>query len=272
MDDFYADVLDHVGRTPREFGSVHLHAEPVSRDPLGQATAVVWLQAAFEPLAATPSTVRVMGRQKQGPAQRMLGQFPLPPLAGGRVVRWRLPLELPPEFDEVHFQVESHLHPDAGRVRPAWKLFDTLEIPKESDMKAVSGEVSMGVDLGESLFNSMLSGGLSLSTYVAIGPQASPGSMAVKRHAAATLPTAFIAAVVDGPVEPLSDLHCELVWEPGMALPTASAAPSWGTEPTPARAPRALNPFRTCYTCGFEGPRAAYERATICPQCDAAWM
>lgn len=272
MDDFYADVLDHVGRPPREFGSVHLHVEPVTRNPLGQATAVVWLQAAFEPPASTPASVLVMGRQKQGPAHRMLGQFPLPPLAGGRVVRWRLPLELPPEFDEVHFQVKSNLHPGAGRVRPAWKLFDTLEIPKESDMKEVSREVSMGIDLGESLLNTVLAGGLSVTTYIAIGPQVPPGSMAVKRHAAATLPNAFIAAVVDGPLEPLSELQCELVWEPGMALPAASAAPSWGTEPTPVMAAHVQKPLRNCYACGFEGSRDEYERATMCPRCDATWM
>ncbi|NVJ15521.1 hypothetical protein [Myxococcus sp. AM010] len=195
MGDFYADVLDHVGRPPREFGSVHLHVEPVIRNPLGQATAVVWLQAAFEPPAATPSSVLMMGRQKQGSEHRMLGQFPLPPLEGGRVVRCRLPLELPPDFDEVHFQVASSLHPNAGRVRPAWKRFDTLEIPKESDMKAVSSEVSMGADLGESLLDTV-----------------------------------------------------------------------------PVMAPQVLKPLRTCYACGFDGPREEYERATMCPRCDAAWM
>ncbi|WP_426753807.1 hypothetical protein [Myxococcus sp. Y35] len=275
MDDFYADVLDHVGRPPREFGAVHLHVEPVTRNPLGQATAVLWLQSAFEPPTATPPSVRVMGRQKQGPAHRMLGQFPLPSLAGGRVVRWRIPLELPPEFDEVHFEVDSELHPKAERVRPAWKLFDTLEMPKESDMKPMSSEVSMGIDVGDSLVNSVLSGGLSVSFFVGMGTQTSPGldrALTVKRHAAATLPTAFIAAVVDGPLEPLPALQCELVWEPGMPLPAASAAPSWGTAPTPARAVPAQKPERTCYTCGFEGPRAEYERATLCPRCDAAWM
>ncbi len=275
MDDYYADVLDHVGRPPREFGAIHLHVEPLTRNPLGQATAVLWLQSAFEPASETTPSLLVMGRQKNGPVHRMLGQFPLPSLSGGRVVRWRLPFALHPEIDEVHFQVNSRLHPQAERVRPAWKLFDTLEIPKESDMKPVSSEMGMGIDLGDSLLNSVMSGGVSVTFQLGLGPQVSPGldrSLAVKRHAAARLPPAFIAAVVEGPLEPLSEPHIELIWEPGMRLPPASAAPSWGTAPIPPMPPSAQRALRTCYACGFEGPRAEHERATMCPRCDAAWM
>ncbi|MCP3098675.1 hypothetical protein LZ198_07270 [Myxococcus sp. K15C18031901] len=275
MDDFYADVLDHVGRPPREFGAVHLHVEPVTRNAAGNATAVLWLQSAFEPPGATPASVLVMGRQRQGPARRMLGQFTVPALTDGRVVRWSLPLEVPLEFDEVHFEVTSPLLPQARRVRPAWKLFDTQEIPKESDMKTLSSGASMGIDIGDSLLNSVLAGGMSVTVFVEVGTQSSPGlgrSLAVKNHAAATLPSAFIAAVVEGALAPLDAPRSELVWEPGMPLPTESAAPTWETTPPPNRAPPDQKPLRTCYACGFEGPRAEYERATMCPRCDAAWM
>jgi len=67
--DYYADVLDYTGRTPREFGAIHLHVEPVTRGPLGDAVAVLWLQSAFEPLASSGHSLLVMGRQKQGSAQ-----------------------------------------------------------------------------------------------------------------------------------------------------------------------------------------------------------
>ncbi len=197
----------------------------------------------------------------------------MPSRTVGAVPHWPSSRLLGEEVDEVHFQVESELHPKAGRVRPAWKLFDTLEVPKESDMKALSSEVSMGIDLGESLVDSVLSGGLSVSFSMEMGTQVSPGlgrSLAVKRHAAATLPTAYIAAVVDGPLEPLSEPRCELVWEPGMPLPTASAAPGWGTPSADARVAPPQNPQRTCYACGFQVPRVEYERATICPRCEAA--
>ncbi|WP_375771480.1 hypothetical protein NR798_11425 [Archangium gephyra] len=270
--DYYADVLDHIGRTPREFGAIHLHVEPVTRGPTGEAVAVLWLQAAFEPLASRGHSLLVMGRQKQGPAQRMLGQFPLPSLEGGRVVRWRLPFSLPPEVDELHFQVSAKLHPKAERVRPAWKLFDTFEIPKESDMKTVSSSPDIEFDLAGSLVGSVLSGGLSLSFGVGFGSSQSPSlasATAVKRHAAAQAPDFLTAAVVEGVVQALSEPHLETVWTPGMPLPEATVSPVWQQTPAEQAPPRKAT--RTCYACGFEGRSADYERSTLCPQCDAPW-
>ncbi|MCY1077636.1 hypothetical protein [Archangium lansingense] len=271
--DFYADVLDHTGRTPREFGAIHLHVEPVLRGPLGDAVATLWLQGAFEPLGSGHA-VQILGHQKNGPARRMLGRFPLPSLEGGTVVRWRLPFSLPAEIDELHFRVESTLHPKAERVRPAWKLFDTLEIAKESDMKSTSLEPSIGVDIGESLLSSVLSGGLSVSIKVGMATRdGSSLSKAVhsKLHAATQLPEVIVIPVVDGNSEPLPEPHIEVVWKPGMSLPEASVTPTWA-----AASPAVANPpqkaMRTCYACGFEGPQAEYARATLCPQCDATWM
>ncbi|AKJ01325.1 Hypothetical protein AA314_02951 [Archangium gephyra] len=265
-------MLDHAGKTPREFGAIHLHVEPVTRGPLGEAVAVLWLQSAFEPLASSGQSLLVMGRQKQGPAQRMLGQYPLPALDGGRVVRWRLPFSLPPELDEIHFQVSAKPHPKAERVRPAWKLFDTLEIPKESEMKTVSTSPDFGIDVADSVVNTLLSGGLSLSFQVGLGSSQSPGlasATAVKRHAAAPAPSFFTASVVEGTVEALSEPHLETIWTPGMPLPEATVAPLW-QPPTPTQAPP-RGTWRTCYACGFEGRSADYERTPLCPQCDAPW-
>jgi hypothetical protein len=270
--DYYADVLDHTGRTPREFGAIHLHVEPVTRGPHGDAVAVLWLQSAFEPLASKGHSLVVMGRQKQGSTQRMLGQYPLPSLEGGRVVRWRLPFSLPPEIDELHFQVSAKLHPKAERVRPAWKLFDTLEIPKESAMKTVTTSPAIGLDLTDSVVNSLLSGGLSLSLQVGFGSSQSPdlaSATAVKRHAAAPAPTFFTATVVEGAVEALSEPQLETIWTPGMPLPEATLALNWQPPTPPQAAPRGT--WRTCHACGFEGRSADYERSTLCPQCDAPW-
>ncbi|OJT18344.1 hypothetical protein BO221_40360 [Archangium sp. Cb G35] len=270
--DHYADVLDHLGRTPREFGAIHLHVEPITRGPLGEAVAVLWLQSAFEPLASSGQSLLVMGGQKQGPAQRMLGQYPLPSLDGGRVVRWRLPLSLPPEFDEIHFHVSAKPHPKAERVRPAWKLFDTLEIPKESEMKTVSTSPEFGVDVAGSVMDTLLSGGLSLSFQVGSGSSRAPDPMKVmagKRHAAAPTPTFFTAAVVEGTVEVLSEPQLKTVWTPGMPLPETTVAAHW-QPPMPTQAPP-RGAWRTCYACGFEGRSADYERTTLCPQCDAPW-
>lgn len=46
------DILDQVGRQPREFGTVQLHVDPVVRSPEGtRATASIWLQGAFSATA-----------------------------------------------------------------------------------------------------------------------------------------------------------------------------------------------------------------------------
>ncbi len=51
MPDF-PDVLDHLSKTPRELGAIHIHVEPVVRAPDGSAVATIWLQAALLPLPA----------------------------------------------------------------------------------------------------------------------------------------------------------------------------------------------------------------------------
>jgi len=139
----YVDVLDHTGRTPREFGSLHIHVEPVVRGPSGEAVATVWLQSAFEPRVAGESVLVL-----SGPEEHNLGRFPLPSVDGGQVVRWSLPLTIPAGVTELHFLVESRLHPKAQRVRPAWKLFDTFEVPKDGDRTPT---VSAGINLTESV-------------------------------------------------------------------------------------------------------------------------
>lgn len=270
--DFYADVLDHTGRIPREFGSHHLHVETVTRGPWGNAVAALWLQGAFEPLPPSDASVVVMARQKTGLTQKMLGQFTLPRLEGGRVVRWRLPLSVPAEFDELHFEVSSKLHPKAERVRPAWKLMDTIEQPRESVLKGQPVSPEFGINVTRSVVGTVLSGGLSLSVSVGLGASGEANlreAVRVTRHAAAPSPTAFIAAVVDGAVEPLSEPQAETIWSPGMPLPEASVTPAW--QPAPAAPAARPKDTRTCYTCYFEGPSDTYSRATMCPMCDAPW-
>jgi hypothetical protein len=269
--DFYEDVLDHTGRTPREFGAIHLHVESAIRGPLGDTVATLWLQSAFEP-HGSGYVVHVVGRQKQGSEQRKLGRFPLPPLDGGKVVRWSLPFSLPTEIDELHFRVEAKLHPRAERVRPAWKLFDTVEIPKESDMKATSRAPTVGIDIGGSLMDSVLSGSLSVSVDIGLGSRDAPSlasTVRTKVHAAAQLPDVLVVPVVDGHPEELSKPHAELIWKPGMPLPEATLTPN-AQDVLAQRPPE--SPMRICHSCGFEGRRSDYARATICPMCDASWM
>lgn len=268
--DFYEDILDHTGHTPREFGAIHLHVESVFRGPLGDTVATLWLQSAFEPLASG-SSVHVEGRQKAGSEERKLGKFSLPALEGGKVVRWSLPFSLPAELDELHFRVEAKLHPKAERVRPAWKLLDTVEIPKESEMQAAA-QPPVGIDIGRSLMASVLSGGLALRFRFNLGSRDSPSlssTVRTKVHAAAQLPDVVVVPVIDGAPEELSKPHAELIWQPGMPLPQATLTPN-AQDVLSQRSPD--SPRRVCHSCGFEGRRSDYAYATMCPMCDASWL
>lgn len=266
----YEDFLDHTGRTPREFGAVHIHVEPVVRGPSGDAVATVWLQSAFEPLIATDS-LHIVAWLTDNRGELSLKRLPLPALAAGKVVRWSLPLSLPEGLSELQFRVESKLHPKATRVRPAWKLFDTLEIPKESDMRSPS--MSVEFDIADSVKDSVLSGGLSFSFAVKTNAGSSLSQdVSLKRHAAREMPPGFVAAVVEGTHERLEAPHTEAVWEPGRPLPEPVLVPAPAVR-REEEAPRAAaGKPRTCFACGFEGPLAEYERARSCPRCDSSWL
>jgi len=267
----YADILDHTGRTPREFGSVHIYVEPVVRSPSGEAVAKVWLQSAFEPLQPTDG-LRVVARLAGNQGELSLKRLPLPELAKGRVVCWSLPLALPAGLAELQFRVESQLHPKAERVRPAWKLFDTLEVPKESDMRPASADIDF--DLTGSIGDTLSSGGLSLSFNLKMNEGSSLSkAMKLTRHEARKLPPGFIAPLVEGSPERLAEPRLETVWQPGQPLPAVASAqePTWG-QAEQVRPPPPRSAVRICFSCGFEGPRAEYERARSCPSCDASWL
>jgi hypothetical protein len=265
----YEDILDHTGRTPRELGSVHIHVEPVVRGPSGEAVAKVWLQSALEPLFPTDS-LHVIARLADNRGELSLKRLPLPALDGGKVVCWSVPLSLPADLSELQFRVESKPHPKASRVRPVWKLLETLEIRKESEMRPATANIEF--DLTGSIGDTLSSGGLSLSFNVATTPGSSLASdVAVKRHAPRELPPGFVASVIEGTPELLDAPRVEKMWEPGQPLPEVAPAlvPTWGKEeqaPQPSR-----SALRICFSCGFEGPRAEYERARSCPSCDASW-
>ena len=255
---YYEDVLDHLGRSPREFGSLHIHVEPVVRGPTGEAVATVWLQSAFEPRMPGDSVLVISGPEGSA-AEQLLGRFPVPSVDKGKVVRWSLPLTVPAGATELHFLVESRLNPNAQRVRTAWKLTDTIEIPKESQMGPTLG---VDIDVRDSLVRSVLGGGLEVSASVR---STLAQDVSSKRHAARKLPPAFIAEVMEGRPAPHEGPDVEVVWAPGRRLPAPPPlVPRGPVAPPPPRFPG-----RTCFTCGFEGPRAEYERTAFCPRCDA---
>jgi hypothetical protein len=257
---YYEDVLDHLGRTPREFGSIHIHVEPVVHGPTGEAVATVWLQNAFEPRMPGDS-VHVISGPEGSAAEQRLGRFPLPPVGRGQVVRWSLPLTVPSGATELHFLVESRLDPDAQRVRTAWKLLDTIEIPKESEMGPT---LRAELDVYDTLTRSVLGGGLSASFSVR---STLAQDVKSKRHAARKLPPAFIAPVTEGTPASLEGSGVEVLWAPGRPLPAPPPLVARGSKASPS--PRKA--VRVCFSCGFEGPRDEYERNAFCPRCDAVW-
>src|SRR5688572_28930985 len=101
MDDsLLPDSLDQVGRQPRDFGAVQLHVDPVVRAGEGpRATASIWLQGAFTPMAPDAS-LRVL----DAVTRREVLRTPLPSLERGQVLRWTLPLSLDAEVRELLFQ------------------------------------------------------------------------------------------------------------------------------------------------------------------------
>lgn len=124
----FPDVLDLLGKTPREIGAIHVHVEPVVRDSHGHACANVWLQAAFSKVDPG-GTIQVLG-----------SMIPIPDLGEGRVMQGRLPVFMPSTRSKLRFEIACAAPAGANRIRRAWKLLDTYEQPTESELKRYSDE------------------------------------------------------------------------------------------------------------------------------------
>jgi hypothetical protein len=255
MAESFPDLLDHLGKTPREFGAVHVHVEPVARGEGGRAVATVWLQAAFAPLAPEAATLMVLEHT-----------WELPRLEGGVVMRGQLPLSVPAEAQKLMFVVTSRLHEKAERVRPAWKLFDTWEMPHE--------ERGGGDDGLDGLAGIALANVVALPLGFAVIPTgllshsaAGATRSRAKVHKATELPPGFVAEVVRGTPEELEAPVWTEVWRPGQELPRAAFS-VWGGE---VALPQVASGSRRCGSCDFSGKRADFGGDRYCPQCGHEW-
>lgn len=257
---FWPDVLDAMGKTPRELGRYHLHVEPVTRLPSGRAGARLWLQAAFD----TAGERAFLGIES-GAGPVLPEPLPLPPVEGAAVVLWELPLRFEPAVAELRFVITSSVPDSATRRRQAWKLLDTWEAPKLSDMNPASSGAP-GLNVGTSLLGTALMGGAGVFVSFNVGTTV-PGSDRVKVHKAAAQPTGFVAKVVDQQAEIPGEPRVSVAWRPGEPIP----------EPPPlvVAAPRApvkpMLSLKRCVVCGFEGRSEELERSRACPQCDTSW-
>ena len=255
MPDF-PDVLDHLGKTRRELGAIHIHVEPVVRAPDGSAVATIWLQAALLPLPAG-STIRVLDTI-----------LSVPELGDGRVMKGVVPLTVPLELEALSFTVQSAPPKNAVRVRQAWKLFDTFEIARESEMKAYSGDSpGMGglllanaftLPLGVAVIptgGGSVGGGLAESTRTTV-------------HKARELSPGFVAAVVAGQADRPAAARWSVAWSPQEPLP---AVARHVMAPIVAPRPAAKTGRRGCGACGFSGKREDFGTDRYCPTCGNEW-
>ena len=269
----YPDILDLLGKTPRELGAIHLFAEPVPVSGDGRAVATLWLQAAYS--GPCRGTLEVTGIDASGEPAIAPGdgRFELPDLSDGKVVRWRLALRLRGRPNELLLRVAAPPEKGAARVRPPWKLFDTIEQPKEARRV-----LNLGPSEGAGVLHAILHAAtghlmgalLSLArdaNSFSVVEQGTPGVV----HKARELLEGFVAPVISS--DALPEPSQEVVWAPGRPVPepVASTLPPVPPAPLPEGAPA---PSRTawwrCRTCGEELERSRADALGICPGCGAA--
>ncbi|WP_163867547.1 hypothetical protein [Myxococcus eversor] len=243
------DILDALGRQPREFGGVQLHVEPVLRAVDGtEARAVIWLQAAFTPLPPSMS-LRVV----EAATRREVWRGSLPSLEGGKALRWVLPLSLEADVKELLFLVEAPVPEDATRVRPPWRLFDTLE---QVEVRPVARPLSSTL-LRAGVLATTGVGLPALAVTLAPSMGLGPGEPGTRRHAARAMPEGFLADVKPGLFTRDSEPGSAVIWEAGQVLDTARWAEAVGA---------VEDAERVRCACGAVAPRDA----EFCPRCLAS--
>lgn len=247
------DVLDALGCTPREFGTVHVHFEGFREVDGRRCVASVLAQASFVPSAA--ARVRLFDGETE------LASAPLPDLSDGRVVRVRIPFVSRGAVTSLSLLVEAAPPvPDAERVRPAWKLHDTVEVPRLSEMEPASEEPG---EVGAVLVAASVAG-LLLGIPTAGVSVSLPANTRQVVHKAMALPARLSGPLLPGVAKPVDGAVTEVVWAVGQGVPSLPPA-----MPVASRAIRAAP--RWCRACGFEGA-AEHERARTCPRCDEPWL
>lgn len=261
MSDELPDVLDTMGRTPREFGSVHVHFEGLRVVDGRRSVATVLVQTAFTPAAGAVLQVIDQGQS--------IATTLVPSLDDGRVVRLYLPCVRCSDEPALTLLVEAEApSARAVRVRPAWKLFDTLEIPRLSEMDPVHGEAP-GINLASSIAITAVAGPLLGAVVIQMGSSASlDPNRKTKVHPAQQLPS-LTAGVLEGVALPLDAVREEVLWRRGQPVPEAPP-------PTPIvrheQQPAPTGGVRWCRSCGFEGTMRNHGTARSCPRCDEPWF
>lgn len=248
----YPDVLDSMGKTPREFGALHVHLEALHAVDGDRYVVSVLLQGAFDPMP----TARL---DFVSPTGAQLLSVDIPALEGGRVLRLRAPLRSRGPLQRVGMSTDCASALGSRRVRPAWKLLDTVEIPTlsemdPSDVDAAQIEAfSNATFLGPRTAARMLSGSDALSVTVR-----------TTVHKARELPSVLWVDLTTNAARPMSEPEFEVVWAVGQKVP---AAP-----PIVPIQQSSSKEVRWCRTCAWEAKPGEHLTARSCPNCDATWF
>jgi hypothetical protein len=260
--DFLPDILDHLGKTPREFGALHAHFESVTTVDGTRVVARVLFQAAFDPFPAG-AQIAFHAATSEGAKGDQLGCFIVPAL-GRSAIRVNYALRVPAGSTHVvAFLDAPEPQTRAERIRAPWKLFDTLEVPKLSDMEPVNDN-RVGLNIAATVIGTAMLGGTGFFISFSTGTRL-PATSKTTVHKARELPPGLVQAIsseVSAPVEGTAE---ETLWRPGEPLPPAPVVVY-----TPVAQKQGA--VRWCRSCGFEGPAAEYERARSCPSCDEPWL
>lgn len=245
------DVLDHLGKTPCEVGSVQVHVEPVIRADDDRAVAVVWCQAAIAPLPPI-NTLEVLSYR-----------FRLPVLENGVVWRGRLPLHVPKDVRQLLFAIGSDVLEQSTRVRPAWKLVDTWEMPAVDTTGGAMGLLGRMVTLPVDFVLAPATKGTR---------DAGPIAPSVRVLKAGEPPPGCVAEVLRGEPAPVAAVEWLRVWRPGEELPTQAPA-LWGDPSSHVEAQQTASAggLRRCDVCDFAGRRADFGADRYCPHCGSPW-
>jgi hypothetical protein len=211
-----------------------------------------------------------------GTPQVLVASQQIPELSDGRVWRGYLRFKLADEIAQVALRVKSAVLPRAERCRQAWKLFDTLEIPKESDMRG-GGQVGGGggLNIPATVAVSLVTGPLLGVAVISFGGGTVAGpSLAeqtrMKTHKARELPDFVLSDVVrDRPAPPAGE-GFKVFWKPGDPMP-AQLPMVLPPRPAQAVAAKPQGGRRECGKCGFSGKREDFGSDRFCPDCGHEW-
>jgi hypothetical protein len=262
--DFLPDILDHLGKTPREFGALHAHFDSVTTIDGPRVVAHVLFQGAFHPMPAG-AQIAFHAASASGATGEQLGCYDVPTLAAG-AMRVSYPLRVPSGSTHVVAFIQAPPpSPRAERVRPAWKLHDTFEIPKLSEMEPVRA-TETGLNVGASLVGTALMGGAGFVVAFNLSTTTLAANTKTTLHKARELPPWLLQEISPRMSTPIDRPLEEVLWVPGSPLPLVAQG-----ERVVAHVERAKTTLRRCIPCGFEGPSAEYERARSCPSCGEPW-